>query len=376
MKPVDHERLLDLVSEAALSPPLWTTVLEELTAGLGGRGAMLSRLNFRTGAGDAQFVRPDADEVRRAFGYYAAMNPLTIVQDPLDYRRTWAPRVLIDEEFLPKSELVRSEYYNDFMRPFGMHSGMFIRLALEDDNVFAISISRSEQHDRFRPEELAAVRRLHPHLLRAFNLGRKIAAARRVDESLADALNALSHGIVVVGPDGKVHHANGAAERLLARAGGLVISSRRLTASNPGEARRLHQLIAVAASADSELRDSGSMALGGSDQRLPLSVTVSPLRSARDSVLGGDACVMVAVIDPEDRADLDDARLRDLFGLSPAEIRVASAIFAGQSPKEAAASLGVSFFTVRGHLVRIFEKTNTNRQAQLVRVMARALQVL
>ncbi len=376
MNSIDHERLLDLVSEAALSPSLWTTVLEQLTADLGGRGAMLSRLNIRTGAGDARFVRPDAAEVRRAFDYYATKNPLTIAQDPEDYRRTWTPRILLDEEFLPKPDLLRSEYYNDFMRPFGMHSGMFIRLDLEGDDIFAISISRSEQHDRFRPEELAAMRRLHPHLLRAFRLSRKIGAKRRIEDGLAEALNAMQHGVLIVGADGRVHHANSAAERLLLRGGGLVVSSGRLTASKATEARRLHELIGAAASADLDVRNSGSMALGGSDHRLPLSLTVSPLRSARDSIVGGEACVMVAVIDPEDRAGLDDAKLRDVLGLSPAEIRVATAIFAGQSPREAAATLGVSFFTVRGHLMRIFEKTNTNRQAQLVRVMARALKVL
>lgn len=375
MKPIDHERLLDLVSEAAISAPLWTTVLEEMKAAVGGRGAMLSRLNYRTGAGEAQFVRPDAAEVRAAFAHYATVNPLTIVQDPSDYRRTWTPRVLTDDEVLPTSDLLRSEYYNDFMRPFGMHSGVFIRLGLEGDEVFAISISRAREHGRFRPEELAAIRRLHPHLLRSFSLGRKVAATQVLGESLADALNAVRHGIVVVGGDGKVHHANAAASRLLARERGLSVRYGRLSAADPGEARRLQQLIGVAALPDADLRTSGAMTAGGTDERLPLSLTVSPLRSARDSLFGGDASVMVAMIDPEARLDLDEGRLRELFGLTPAEIRVAMAIHGGQSPKEAADALGVSFFTVRGHLVRIFEKTGCNRQAQLVQTLGRALQV-
>jgi DNA-binding CsgD family transcriptional regulator/PAS domain-containing protein len=373
MNDAKHERLLDLISEAALEPGLWTTVLEQLTANVGGRGAMLSRLNVRDGTGSAEFVRPDAEDARRAFGYYAHKNPLMIVSDPADYLRTWTPRVLTDDDLLPKAEFMRSEFYNDFMRPLDMHSVMLIRLAIHEEDVFAISISRAKPAGRFRPEELAATRRLHPHLLRAFSLSRRFSAARSKTQNLSEALNALEHAVIMVGEGGVIHHANTAAEALMTRRGGIVVSHGILSSANPGEARRLHQLIGLALSVDPSLRDSGSMTLSGSDLRLPLNVTVSPLRSARDSVLGGGASVMVAITDPEAAIHVDHRKLQELFGLTPAEVRVALAIFNGQTPREAAASLGVSFFTVRGHLVRVFEKTNTNRQAQLVRVLMEAI---
>jgi DNA-binding CsgD family transcriptional regulator/PAS domain-containing protein len=375
MTDAHHEQLLDLISDATLDPALWTTVLEQLTSDVGGRGAMLSRLNVRDGSGAAEFVRPDAEEARRAFDYYASKNPLMLVEDPTAYLRNWTPRVLTDDDLLPKEEFVRSEFYNDFMRPLDMHSVMLIRLAIHEEDIFAISISRAEPRGRFRPEELAAIRRLHPHLLRSFTLGRRFAATRDEAHSLSEAMNALHHPVIMVGEGGMIRHVNAAAEALMARRNDLAVRNGRLSAANAGEARRLHQLIGLALSADPSLRDSGSMSVGTSELRLPLSVIVSPLRSARDSVLGCGASVMVAITDPEAGIDANPSKLQDLFGLSPAEIRVALAIFNGQTPKEAAASLGVSFFTIRGHLARVFEKTNTNRQAQLVRMMMQALRV-
>jgi DNA-binding CsgD family transcriptional regulator len=72
---------------------------------------------------------------------------------------------------------------------------------------------------------------------------------------------------------------------------------------------------------------------------------------------------------------LPQQTLRDLFGLTPAEAKVAMAFFEGLTSKEAAENLGLSFHTVRVQLARIFEKTQTHRQAELVRLMMGAVGV-
>ncbi|MGH7011970.1 MAG: helix-turn-helix transcriptional regulator, partial [Caulobacteraceae bacterium] len=77
------------------------------------------------------------------------------------------------------------------------------------------------------------------------------------------------------------------------------------------------------------------------------------------------------ITDPLADAGISEQRLANVLGLTAAERRVATALFAGKTPKEIAASLGLSFFTIRGHLVRIYEKTGVSRQADLIRVMTR-----
>jgi DNA-binding CsgD family transcriptional regulator len=58
------------------------------------------------------------------------------------------------------------------------------------------------------------------------------------------------------------------------------------------------------------------------------------------------------------------------FSLTPAETRLAECLLEGMSLRQAAASLGVGYETARKTLKSIFEKTGTNRQAQLVLVLA------
>jgi DNA-binding CsgD family transcriptional regulator len=58
------------------------------------------------------------------------------------------------------------------------------------------------------------------------------------------------------------------------------------------------------------------------------------------------------------------------FGLTPAEVRVLFAIVNVGVVSEVAEMLGISEATVRTHLHRLFEKTATARQAELVKLVA------
>jgi DNA-binding CsgD family transcriptional regulator len=71
------------------------------------------------------------------------------------------------------------------------------------------------------------------------------------------------------------------------------------------------------------------------------------------------------------REEFPRARLaQERFGLTPSEARVACALSDGKSTAEIAAELGVKPDTVRTHLKKIYGKTGTARQAQLVCLMS------
>jgi DNA-binding CsgD family transcriptional regulator len=58
------------------------------------------------------------------------------------------------------------------------------------------------------------------------------------------------------------------------------------------------------------------------------------------------------------------------YGLTPAETRVLFGVLNVGGITEMAPVLGISENTVKTHLQRVFEKTNTNRQADLVKLAA------
>lgn len=367
---------IDLLYDTPFEPDLWVPVMERFADLLGGTSAWLSQLNMLDGSGEGLIARIDPAMPAVYSEYYALKNPLSNVENPHEYIRTWAPRILTDEDWMPKSDLVRSEYYNDFLVPQDIHSTLMIRLATEGFVVGALNVNRPKDRGQYSGAELDIAHRLHPHLIRAYTLSRKFAALRQLNEDLGAALDRSPHGIILLDREGRVRHVNRVGEALLSRADGLCVSGGRLSAVQSGAARQLGALIASAASANRAGGRGGSMALPARTRRLPLSLTVAPLSSERAGVFDNAPSIMVCVTDLEAGVSLPEQRLRDLFGLTPAETRVVLTLFEGFTPQEAADSLGISFHTVRVHLGRIFEKTGVHRQTELARLMMRTVGML
>ncbi|MGI8840102.1 MAG: LuxR C-terminal-related transcriptional regulator [Caulobacteraceae bacterium] len=371
---IDHGDFVELVYDAAVEPDLWPKVLAGFADMVGGDGAMLMWQNQLTGQGVGVTTRFDPKAPELFFGHYATRNPLRPPAEiVLRGLRDFVPQVITDEHRMAKGDLMRTEFYNDFMKPFDMHSTLSMGLAVEGDDAGTVDVVRPARRGPFSADDLRLSRRLQPHFVRAFELSRKLAVSRGAGQELAGVLDMLPHGVFLLGEGGRVRYANRAAERLLAEVGGLAMAGGGLVAGTLDGTRRLHALIGAAADPDRERRAGGSMALAVPPRRRPLSVSVTPAGMDYRSVFQGGPTVIVCVTDLEIQVSLPEQRLHDLFGLTRAEARVATALFEGLDPREAAGRLGLSFHTVRGHLMRIFEKTGARGQVELARLMMRAI---
>jgi DNA-binding CsgD family transcriptional regulator len=79
--------------------------------------------------------------------------------------------------------------------------------------------------------------------------------------------------------------------------------------------------------------------------------------------------LLLLVTDPERPVHLRDDLMRSQYGFTRAETEVASGLLTGYSVEEIAALRHVSVATVRDQLKRLFGKTGTKRQAELVRLL-------
>ena len=66
---------------------------------------------------------------------------------------------------------------------------------------------------------------------------------------------------------------------------------------------------------------------------------------------------------------MDSGLLYAVFGLTPAECRIATLLAEGLSLKQIADAQGTQHETVRKQLRAIYQKTSTNRQPELVRLL-------
>lgn len=115
-----------------------------------------------------------------------------------------------------------------------------------------------------------------------------------------------------------------------------------------------------------------SIAVARRDDGPALVIHVVPLKRAAHEIFSGGDFLVVAneVIIGGEAPSIN--LLRGLFDLTPAEARIAASLASGQSLREAAEGGGIKFSTSRSYLERVFAKTGTHQQSQLVALLQSA----
>ena len=209
-----------------------------------------------------------------------------------------------------------------------------------------------------------------PHIRRALQIGEDIARSRAETAALADTLDGLGAGLFIVDSTTRILHANAAARRLLAAEDVLCSRGGRLVACDPQANRSLRLALAAGDGAMDDVMP-GPLPLIASDgtHRVGHVRLLKPVaRSYGDGPHEALAAVMVY------KAGMEYPRPPDIiarfYNLTPTELRVLLAIVEIGGAPEVAAKLGIAPSTVRTHVGRLFEKTGTKRQAELVRLVA------
>jgi DNA-binding CsgD family transcriptional regulator len=209
-----------------------------------------------------------------------------------------------------------------------------------------------------------------PHVRRAIQIGKMI--DRRLAEAamFAGAVDGIGAGIFLLGTGARIAHANAAGHALLRAADLLRTVSGRLIAANTTTDRSLREALTAASGRDERGGTKGvalpMTALDGEcyvGHLLPLSA------GKRGGVsLGTVAALFVrkAVLTTPSRPEI----IAKTYKLTPTELRVLLAIVEVGGVPEVATTLGIAQTTVKGHLARVFEKTATGRQADLVKLVA------
>jgi DNA-binding CsgD family transcriptional regulator len=214
---------------------------------------------------------------------------------------------------------------------------------------------------------------LVPHLRRAMQIGQQLHGQMQMPKTPIEfALDALKAGVFLLDGTGAITHANASAQELLERRDFLRAERGRLAAID----LRLNGM----------LRDGLSASIIGDGMSRSASVALHFIAHNGERFVGhllpltagrrreaGRVYEAVAVLFVS-KAALDTAIapdvIKDVFRLTPAEVRVMLTIVEFGCVSDCAKSLDIAETTVKTHLRRIFTKTDTKRQADLVKLVA------
>jgi DNA-binding NarL/FixJ family response regulator len=181
------------------------------------------------------------------------------------------------------------------------------------------------------------------------------------------ALNRLPVAVVVVDAQAQLAFMNPRGAEMIAQRDGLVLGYEQvLRAADPDDTAELHAMIKALANPGGEM-DTQAMALERPSMARALTIRAEPMPT--DGAAGESGLVILFITDPERPPQISAEIVARIFGLTESESRVAAAIAQGATLEEAAASMNLTVSTVRTYLKQVFSKTDTSRQAELVKMI-------
>ena len=359
------------IYDASLDPALWPVAIESICGYVGAASASLHSQDSISRATDALFWWGDPSSAPHYFKIYlekyGKINPIFPGVIFFDVEQPVAvPDVISCEEF------VRTRFFREWLAPQKLTDGLFSNLEKGATSCALFTAMRStaqgEVDDRMRRRfELVT-----PHVRRAMLIGKVINLHRVEAATLADSLDELASGMFIVDSTGRIIHANASAHRLVAEADVLRATNGRIAALDPRGSRNLLEVFAAA--------QAGDAAVGKRGIAVPLAARsgeryvahVLPLTSGARRKAGVCYSATAAMFVRKAALDLPSPpeAVASQFNLTPAEVRVLFAIVEIGGVPEVAPVLGIAEQTVKSHLHRIYEKTATKRQADLVKLIA------
>ncbi|MDH3520560.1 MAG: helix-turn-helix transcriptional regulator [Myxococcales bacterium] len=359
-------RLIDRLYESAVRPEAWTEVLVGLSELFGG-SPVLGELYFpeRT---ESPYSAVGLDEKFLAT-YQEAF--LQYVPWALQMDAQLVDRFRVLSDVMPGVELAENEFYLKWMKPQGLAPIWPLSImipAASGQLVGGLMVFRREVEEPFTQAEIDVADALVSHFGRAIRMRLALDAAQRVRAPLADALDRLPLGLLVLDRQQQVLIENTSAEQILSLADGLEVRAEGPAASDPREHARLQDLIAVATSTSqgSSFDATGFMQISRPSGRQAFSVMVSPLLAASDGAISQEGVVALFISDPEADYVPTSEALSKIYALTRSEADIVQLLSKGLSLDEIAADRGISMNTARSHLKHVFSKTGTSRQSELL----------
>ena len=360
--------LIGNIYDAALDQALWSGVLHQICDFVRvSAGNLYSQDSASTKAKLHYAYGEDPRYVQLYFDKYIRMNPF---YPAVTFFNVGEVHSL--SEIIPYEEFYETRFYKEWVHPQGIVDALFANLEKSATGSAVLSLRRYERDGFVDDEARRRMALLVPHIRRAVAIGNMIDFHKAEASMLADALGGLAAGVFLVDASARIVFANAAGQAML--------EERKIFNSAPG------MLNAHDQQADQALRNIFAAVDSGDETSVSASVGVSvpdrhgerwlahvlPLTSgARQRARVTYSAVAAVFVR---KATLDAASpmetLAKLYKLTASELRVLQTVVEVGGVAAVAEALGVSKATVKTHLHKVFTKTDTKRQAELVQLVA------
>ena len=365
------ERLSQLIGniyDAAMEPAHWPRVLVKIYGFIGGCGAGLHIRDAARRTGQIYYqVGTDPRYGQLYFDKYIKFDPGGALLHVLDVGEVTSHSLLI-----PQAEFRESRFYKEWVQPQGWVDNIAVILDKSATSHIGHVVFRHERDGLADEAARQRMRLIVPHLRRAVLIGNVIDLKTAEAATFADTLDGISDAMFLVDALGRVVHANVSGHAMLAEGSVLSAAGRKLAAHDANAEQALHDVFVAAGS--------GDVAVGVKGIAMPLTARtgeryvahVLPLTSGARRRAGASYAAVAALFVHKAALHTPSSPevIAKTFKLTLSELRVLLGIVEIGGVPETAEALGIAETTVKTHLRRLYAKTGTGSQAELVKLVA------
>jgi DNA-binding CsgD family transcriptional regulator len=359
--------LIGTIYDTTLDRALWPEALRKSAEFVVGSAAAIYSKRPTAGSGYVYYecgVDPYYRDLY--FDKYVKLDPSTTSHYFADVEQ-----LIATADYMPYQEFLETRFYKEWAQPQGLVDGLN---AVLDKSVTSAALFGVFRHERDGVVDDETRRRMHlivPHIRRAVLIGNVLDLNTSERAAFADTLSGLAAGVFLVDKDARIVFANRSGQIMLDNGRILRQNDCVLTAVDPRTKTTLPDVIASA-------RD-GDVAVGVNGIAIPLSSSpepwlahILPLTSGARQRAGITYSAVAAVFVHQASLETPSSMetMSKLYRLTPGELRVLAAVSEAGGIAAIAEVVGIGEATVKTHLQRLFAKTRTNRQTDLVKLVA------
>jgi DNA-binding CsgD family transcriptional regulator len=359
------EGALQACYDAILVPELWPTALQQLADALA-----VSSCTFTPIDGKRTPIDGNGYCVPLSAGHCEFSELWCVNQShaPCPFTGKALPFVsnyVIDDQIVTADDRKTLAYFHETAGPGNREWWAAGSFAIADRQWF-LSVYRNRARGRFNHSEGRYLARVAPSLGRIAALAEKF-GAERISSALT-TFDQLKCPAIMIDWRGSVRNPNRLAENLLDK--DLHLHRGRLWTSDPRSNRRIEELVAaILATAPGSTPSLNQVVINRADAPWLL-VEAMPV-TALGSDIFNEGRALLILTDLTKPSFSASKLLATIFGLTPAEAKLAACIASGIGIDATAAALRIVRETAKSQLKAVFVKTNTHSQPELLALMGR-----
>jgi DNA-binding CsgD family transcriptional regulator len=360
-------RTVECIYDAAIDPERWQDAIDTLGAAFPDGHGTLAFHDLSDGHGSlAKTAGWDPDWVKAYNDYFNRKNPW------LSQLRKRSVGTAVPVEFMMgRADLMKTEFFNDFLRPQGLVSGIGVTIAQDKDRFAAVGVVYPEAADEASEQNTRYLQRLAPHLQRAIQVNQRLEMSAIRSNAAEESLHKLRAGLLLVSPESKVLFSNRAADGMLGQGDGLSLTQNGqlvCASSRIGAQLRLAIRSAAMPPALEDRPPAGTIIVDRPSGRPAFALLVTPVRRAISGISAEQPAAAIFISNRDHGAT--PQLLSEALGITRAEGRVLSELLTGCTLPDCGARMDISPHTARTHLRHIFEKLGVSSKGQLMKHVA------